>query len=140
MHPFKSIAVAVICVVFAAACQKPEEKAPVEPPVPSAASVSIPASNAPQEWLGTWIGQEGMVLKLAAKPDSKYEVIIIYNEDGVDIENTYEGAGGPDTISFERDGIKEQIKATDGEATGLKWLADRKTCLTIKEGEGYCRD
>ncbi len=30
------------------------------------------------------------------------------------------------------------LRAGDGEATGLKWLAD-KDCLIVATGEGYCR-
>ena len=29
---------------------------------------------------------------------------------------------------------------TDGDATGLKYLAGKKDCLTVEPGEGYCRD
>ena len=137
MHLWKSIATVVICIVFAAACKKTEKTALVEPPTSPATSASTAAvPNAPQGWLGTWIGQEGMVLKVAAKPGSKYEITII----DPDREDTYEGVGGHNIIYFERNGIKEQIRATDGDATGMKWLADKSTCLTIKEGEGYCRD
>lgn len=137
MHLWKSIATVVICIVFAAACKKTEKTALVEPPTSPATSASTAAvPNAPQGWLGTWIGQEGMVLKLAAKPGSKYEITII----DPDREDTYEGVEGHNIIYFERNGIKEQIRATDGDATGMKWLTDKSTCLTIKEGEGYCRD
>jgi hypothetical protein len=34
----------------------------------------------------------------------------------------------------------ESIRATDGPATGMKWLSDKSNCLTIRSGEGYCRD
>ena len=34
----------------------------------------------------------------------------------------------------------ETITATDGEATGMKWLLDKQNCLTVRSGEGYCRD
>lgn len=128
MHIFKTIATALICIAFAVACEKTEKTTLVELPNPPA--------DGPQGWLGTWIGQEGMVLKLAAKPGEKYEVTII----DPDREDIYEGVGSADVIYFERDGIQEQIRATDGDATGMKWLADKATCLTIKEGEGYCRD
>jgi len=25
-------------------------------------------------------------------------------------------------------------------ASGMKWLSDKSNCLTIRYGEGYCRD
>ena len=39
-----------------------------------------------------------------------------------------------------RDGRAESIAATTGDETGMKWLAGKTNCLTIKVGEGYCRD
>ena len=72
-------------------------------------------------------------MQIVARPDAKYDVII-------DGERTFVGTEGPGHIYFERDGVQEKIQATDGEATGMKWLADKSTCLTIKEGEGYCRE
>ena len=53
----------------------------------------------------------------------------------------YKGTGRGDHISFERNGKTETIRATDGDGTGMKWLAGKKDCLVItKESEGYCRD
>lgn len=43
-------------------------------------------------------------------------------------------------IVFVRDGVVERIRAGDGEATGMKWLLDKQNCLTVRSGEGYCRD
>jgi hypothetical protein len=34
----------------------------------------------------------------------------------------------------------ESIHAGNGEDTGMKWLLDKKNCLIIKYGEGFCRD
>ena len=45
-----------------------------------------------------------------------------------------------DTIAFERGGIKETIRAGSGADTGMKWLSEKKDCLVVKPGEGYCRD
>jgi len=45
-----------------------------------------------------------------------------------------------DHVEFERDGIKESLRPTDGNTTGMKWLAGKADCLTVKTGEGYCRD
>jgi hypothetical protein len=43
-------------------------------------------------------------------------------------------------VQFERAGRPEVLRHTDGEATGMKWLADKTNCLTINPGDGYCRD
>jgi len=36
--------------------------------------------------------------------------------------------------------VTESIRATDGEQTGMKWLREKANCLTVRSGEGYCRD
>ena len=40
----------------------------------------------------------------------------------------------------ERDGVVESPYATNGADTGMRWLADKSDCLTVRPGEGYCRD
>jgi len=123
--------------LLSAACEKQPAQVPLAQPDPPASQASaVPAPSALQGWLGKWTGVEGTYLQLVAKPDSKYEVVI-KNLDG---ERTFEGIGGTDHIYFERDGAQEKIRATDGNGTGMKWLAEKKKCLTIKSGEGYCRD
>ena len=72
---------------------------------------------------------------MVAKPDARYEVIV------KDLEGarSFEGVGSTDHIYFERDGKVEKIRATDGAGTGMKWLAEKSKCLTIRPGEGFCR-
>jgi hypothetical protein len=86
-------------------------------------------------WIGKWNGPEGTFLKISGG-DGKYE-IIISNLDG---PKTYSGINQGREIQFEREGVKELIQATNGTQTGMKWLDDKKDCLTIHTGEGYCRD
>ncbi len=59
-----------------------------------------------------------------------------------DLDNagTFDGTARGDTIVFERGGVRETLRPTDGEQTGLKYLAGKTRCLTVKPGEGYCRD
>ena len=52
------------------------------------------------------------------------------------VDATREG----DALTFERDGKRLTLRPTDGDATGLKYLAGKKDCLTVAAGEGYCRD
>lgn len=40
----------------------------------------------------------------------------------------------------ERNGHTESIRAAGGGETGMKWLLDKKNCLTLQAGEGFCRD
>jgi hypothetical protein len=65
----------------------------------------------------------------------KYTVTI-QNLDG---PRTFQGRAIEGRVQFERDGLAETIHASDGAATGMKWLADKSDCLTVRTGEGYCR-
>jgi hypothetical protein len=102
------------------------------PATPAATpAVSVPA----EKWLGQWNGPEGTLLDLA-KSGNHY-VVKVRSLDSLD---TYEGVATADGIQFTRDGKAESIRAGNGEDTGMKWLLDKKNCLIIKYGEGFCRD
>lgn len=115
----------------------------------SASTTSAPASTAPvassasaarpdpvQAWLGRWNGPEGTYLQLDADGGGRYGVRI----KDLDAERRFPATVKDGAVQFERDGKQESIKATDGDATGMKWLAGKRTCLTVHPGEGYCRD
>jgi hypothetical protein len=36
--------------------------------------------------------------------------------------------------------VLETLEARNGDETGMKWLAGKTDCLTVKPGEGYCLD
>lgn len=136
----RATAVAALMMVAAmlGACRQREAPAstPALAPAPAADPAALPsAPPSLQAWLGQWNGPEGTFLKLAAD-GSGYKVTIA-NLDG---PKNYAGRQTGDHIEFERDGVTETIRATDGQATGMKWLLDRPRCLTVKPGEGYCRD
>ncbi len=95
-------------------------------------AVPDPASD---KWLGKWNGPEGTFLHLAGGK-GKYEVTI-QNLDG---PRTFSGNAVGAGIEFERDGAKEVIRATNGVETGMKWLSEKSNCLTVRTGEGYCKD
>jgi hypothetical protein len=99
----------------------------------SSSSSSAPAIT--DRWLGQWNGPEATFLRLAGG-QGKYE-ITIQNLDG---PRTFQGSAAGGEIQFERNGLKESIRATDGAGTGMKWLSDKSNCLTVRAGEGYCRD
>ena len=107
-------------------------------PVPTpASSQGVPREDA---WIGHWIGVEGMVLDVAAADaPGRYRLTMQWD---LDHHGTFAGTATSGTepgIAFERDGARETLGATDGAATGLKYLADKQDCLTVKTGEGYCR-
>jgi hypothetical protein len=87
------------------------------------------------EWLGKWDGPEGTFLQLNGGNGS-YE-ITIQNLDG---SLTFQGIALGDQIEFERNDVKEFLHATNGAETGMKWLSEKSNCLTVRTGEGYCRD
>ena len=109
----------------------PVSSAPTSPTTAPAAS----ASNVTDRWLGHWNWPEGTYL-LLSKSDDQY-VVKIQSLDG---PATYEGVAAGDGIEFNRDGKTESIRAGSGKETGMKWLLEKKDCLIIKVGEGFCRE
>lgn len=102
-----------------------------------ATQASSEANSTPvtDKWLGKWIGPEGTYLQIAGA-HGRYE-ITIRNLDG---PRTFQGRAVGLQVEFERDEAREVIRATNGAETGLKWLNEKTNCLTVRAGEGYCRD
>jgi hypothetical protein len=101
----------------------------------SSLSPEIKAVQDPTDgWLGRWDGPEGTFLQIS-KAGGQY-VVVIQDLDG---PKSFAGFADGHRIRFVRDGKTEYISAGDGEATGMKWLADKKDCLLTKTGEGWCR-
>ena len=98
-------------------------------------TASDPPGAATDAWVGRWNGPEGTYLDLAGA-NGAYEVTI----KDLDAARTFTGTATGERVEFHRDGVTESIRATNGDATGMKWLAGKVNCLTIKPGEGYCRD
>jgi hypothetical protein len=65
----------------------------------------------------------------------RYELTIA----DLDGPRSFRGQAQEDGIVFERNGVREVIRTTDGVGTGMKWLVDRSNCLVIAPGEGFCR-
>jgi hypothetical protein len=103
----------------------------------SAGCTGAPAPDPAQtkQWLGRWNGPEGTYLEISGTP-ADYRLTIA-NLDG---PRRFVGRAQGVKIVFVRDGVVETLSASDGDATGMKWLADKRDCLTVRRGEGYCRD
>lgn len=134
------LSVLLLIATLLASCRaRPEADstpAPAPPPAATDAAPSpAPATSVTDAWLGKWIGPEGTFLVLAKKGDG-YEVTI----QSLDGPSTYAGVAAGDHIEFQRDGKTESIRAGSGQETGMKWLLDKKDCLVIRQGEGFCRD
>ena len=103
-------------------------------PRPARRTAAAPAFPA-DRWLGQWNGPEGTFLKLAGGQGS-YEVTI-RNLDG---PRTFAGRAVDGGIEFERDGDQGNL-ARDERRGHRHEVAGRKSdCLTIRNGEGWCRD
>lgn len=93
-------------------------------------------------WLGDWRGPEGLHLSVdkdAAKGPGHYILVMRYGQDDKD-SGIFNGQASGDVINFSRGGRALTLRATDGQATGMKWLAGKQHCLTVEPGEGYCQD
>ena len=128
-------------VALLAACNQEAKEAPKPAPA-SVQATLVPATPPTDQWVGKWIGVEGLNLTIA-KDDSigrgHYLLTMQYGLDADD-SGTFKGEAAEDGIAFTRPDGPQQLSAGNGEATGLKWLADKKDCLIVDTGEGYCRD
>ncbi len=133
------ISVATISVMMASCQSRNQSTAPSSPETgaaPTSTTSTSAAVNRPTDaWVGQWIGPEGTYL-LLSHDGEKYAVKI----QSLDGPATYEGVASGNQIQFERHGKSEFIRAGSGEETGMKWLLEKKNCLIIKTGEGFCRD
>lgn len=136
-----ALPLAALCIGLAACGDKqPTSSEPAATSTPSATPTASEAPSATpdpaQAWIGRWTGPEGTYLQLDAAAPGRYDVRI----KDLDAERKFPAEVKDGVLHFERDGKSESLQPTDGDATGMKWLADKKTCLTVKPGEGYCRD
>jgi len=121
-----------------AACQEraaaptPPPAAPATAPAPAPEPTPAPSTD---RWAGQWNGPEGTFLRIEGA-QGRYDITV----HDLDSPRSFAGRAAGDRIEFERDGVKESVRATNGAETGMKWLADKKDCLTVRTGEGYCRD
>jgi hypothetical protein len=138
----------VIPLVFAlAACSGPAPDTRSDGNMTSAGAIDnsvlpdtkvVDDGNAARDYTGRWLGVEGMYLDVTgAGAPGRYRLAMQWD---LDNKGEFEGTARGDTIVFERRGVRETLRATDGDATGLKYLAGKTDCLTVKPGEGYCRD
>lgn len=135
--------VSAVGLLATAGCNKPAEEKQADPTAGQDV-VTVPDESAPAEtnadtasWVGKWTGPEGMYVDIKQTGEGKYSLEM---QSGLDTKGTYEGVAEPDGITFKRGDETLTLRATDGDATGMKWLAGKKDCLTVKQGEGYCRD
>lgn len=128
----------IASLLLAATCLSVACGGPSNSPAPP--SQTAPVSPPPQgvvetdKWAGKWNGPEGTFVDIAGA-NGTYQVVIS-NLDG---PRTFKGAADGNRITFDRDGIRESLRAGSGAETGMKWLSEKTDCLVVKPGEGYCR-
>jgi hypothetical protein len=125
----------IAALLLLAACDDRNHSSDRSVPSDNQTTEGTHVNNLTDHWLGQWNGPEGTYL-LLSKNGEKY-VVKIQSLDGW---ATYEGNVAGDRIQFQRDGNAEMIRAGSGRDTEMKWLLDKRNCLIIKAGEGFCRD
>lgn len=137
-----------------AGCEKAEAPAPTdtkttteEVPVETVPSETVDAGEAAMDpataphrfasWAGKWTGVEGMYVTITTAAPEKYKLEM---QSDLDTKGSYEGWDSEHGIKFKRGGQDLSLHRGNGDDTGLKYLAGKKDCLIVKEGEGYCRD
>lgn len=115
----------------------PENKATrqAEPVTSGVAEAASPHRYA--AWAGRWTGVEGMYLDIEPTTPENYRLVMQY-----DLENKGEfvGRDSEHGIKFTRGTDNLSLRRGSGDETGLKYLAGKRECLIVKEGEGYCRE
>lgn len=136
-------ALALSTIILISACSSESE------PPASSASTSDTATEQSQpdyettdQWVGRWTGVEGLFLEISKDEPAGPGHYLLEMQYGLDAEQsgTFEGQATDEGISFSRDDGQQLLRAGDGEATGMKWLAEKEDCLVVATGEGYCRD
>lgn len=118
----------------------PEPSTPAPPVGGDTGTAPAPTPDAPSEdaaYLGRWTGVEGMYLQVTPKPAGGVSMEMQWD---LDNRGTFDGSVTAEGLRFMRNGVAETAVRTDGNATGLKYLAGKTNCLTVKSGEGYCKD
>jgi hypothetical protein len=131
---------ALIALLALAACSRTEPQAAntAEPAPAGAAAPTLAPPPATDAYLGRWIAVEGMYLVVAPGPlPGQYALEMQWD---LDHKGQFTGTAEGDAIAFTRDGMRLALRPTNGAATGLKYLDGKARCLTVKAGEGYCRD
>lgn len=144
----KSFLIGAAALVLLSGCEKAEAPAPAptdttEVPVETAGPETPPAEDpatAPHRfasWAGKWTGVEGMYATITTAEPGKYKLEM---QSDLDTKGTYDGSDSEHGIKFKRGSEELSLRRGSGDETGLKYLAGKKDCLIVKDGEGYCRD
>lgn len=130
------LGVALLCACSPRAAPSPTPHGSTSAAPSTTANLAAPA--AAPDYAGRWTGVEGMFLDVRPNPQpGRFSLTMQYD---LDHRETVVARLAGDTLEFSRKGEVLTLRPTDGAATGLKYLAGKRHCLTVKSGEGYCRD
>ena len=126
----------------ATATPTPAEPAPIgndtdASPTPTTPPAPADSAKVEADYVGRWTGVEGTYLVVASKPAGGVSLDMQWD---LDNKGTFDGSVTAEGLRFMRNDVAETAVHTNGDATGLKYLAGKQDCLTVKPGEGYCRD
>lgn len=134
----------IVTSALAVACGPNDNVKPVNTSAPTVTNPAAPVASTIkaythkyQDWSGTWIGVEGMYVKITPLETGPYSLIM---QSDLDTLGTYEGNDSEQGIEFTRDGKVLTLRAGSGAEIDLKHLAEKTDCLVVKSGEGYCRN
>ncbi len=124
--------------------EAPPAPAQTASPPPKAAasrhSGNVRRPKTERDYIGKWIGVEGLLLHVARGTNGKLVVYNIWSTDEHGDQGSFDAEVVPQGLRWTRQGTTVVGRPSNGAATGLKWLDGRKDCLTVAQGEGYCRD
>lgn len=106
-------------------------------PMPATPPAPADIAKVEADYVGRWTGVEGMYLAVASKPGGGVTLDMQWD---LDNKGMFDGSVTAEGLRFMRNGVAESAVHSNGDATGLKYLAGKQDCLTVKPGEGYCRD
>lgn len=112
----------------------PDETMPAEEAAPTDPAT---APHRFADWAGKCTGVEGMFVTITPGEPGKYKLEM---QSDLDTKGTYDGSDSEHGIKFKRGTEELSLRRGSGDETGLKYLAGKKECLIVKDGEGYCRD
>jgi hypothetical protein len=134
--------------VLLSGCEKAEAPAPTDTTTTEVPVETVPSETPAEEdpataphrfasWAGKWTGVEGMYVTITTAEPGKYKLEM---QSDLDTKGSYDGNDSEHGIKFKRGAEDLSLHRGSGDETGLKYLAGKKECLIVKDGEGYCRD
>lgn len=135
--------------VVLSGCEKAEAPAPAPTETTEVVDETVPPEAAEGEtdpattphrfasWAGKWTGVEGMFVTITPGEPGQYKLEM---QSDLDTKGTYDGTDSEHGIKFKRGAEELSLRRGSGDETGLKYLAGKKECLIVKDGEGYCKD